>query len=132
MKKRLESLYLLYQFRDSNDLSLNLDHSQYNVILLFTEVGEMDVSDCKKVIPGLIDMKDINFRTKEELVEFSKDCLRELDFPQIFLLASKDYNIGIESCHDLSVFREIFDRYGHKITLDPSEQNSKNIFGKLF
>lgn len=132
MKKSSLNLYLLYHFKDSNDLTLELSESAYHVIILFSEVGELGVNECKEVIPGLIDMKDLTFKTKEEVISFAKGCLQELDCEKIYLLASNDFNIGIESCHDQSSFREIFDRYGHEIVLDPSEQNSKNIFGKLF
>lgn len=132
MKKNGLNLYLLYHFKDSNDLSLELSESAYHVVILFSETGELGVNECKKVVPGLIDMKDLTFRTKDEVMNFAKSCLQELDYAKIYLLASSDFNIGIESCHDLSSFREIFDRYGHELVLDPSEAGSKSLFGKLF
>jgi len=132
MKRRKMNLYLLYHFKDSQNLSLTNEPCAYHIILLFSEVGDLSLADCKKVIPELLDVNDLNFRTKEELIEFSKNCISELDFQSVFLLASNDYNIGIESCHDLSSFREIFDRYGHHIGIEDTDQSSKNIFGKLF
>jgi hypothetical protein len=132
MKRRKTDLYLLYQFKDSNSITFDLEASAYHVILLFSESGEVPLADYKKIAPDLLDLNQLNFRTKEELIDFAKSCLNHLDFDSVYLLASNDFNIGIESCHDLSSFREIFDRYGYHVTLKDMEPTSKNLFGKLF
>lgn len=132
MKKRKYNLYLLYQFKEPSGVNTDIMNNVYFTILLFSELGELGDSELKKVIPEYNSDEDLSFRTKSELVEFAQNCLANLDFHSVYLLASQDYNIGIESCHDLSSFREIFHRYGEHISHGEVESKEKNIFGKLF
>lgn len=132
MKKRKHNLYLLYQFKEPQGDSGQLMSTPYHIVLLFSEMGELEAAELKKVLPDQTDWDKLAFRTKQELLEFSKNCMNQLDFHSVYLLASQDYNIGIESCHDVSAFREIFHRYGEHIADEEKDSKEKNIFGKLF
>lgn len=116
------SLYILYRFTSAESLE---NKSTYDVVLMFSESGEIFSKDY-----GSLFAQDNKYSDKEELLEMSHQVLASKQFASVFLLSVNDFNVGIETCHDLSSFKEIFKRYGQLIS--ESEDNEGNLFGKFF
>ena len=126
-----DEVFLLFKFSHNPPGEEPEGQGRYQVIFFFDYNGEVDFKDFKRGNSSFEhDYENPVFGTKEELTEFAQSFVEANNYRSLFLLSANDYNIGIESCHDLQAFREIFKRYGHQI--ENKAQNQKSLFGKLF
>ncbi|MEE2671871.1 MAG: hypothetical protein VYA54_09180 [Bdellovibrionota bacterium] len=126
--KRNEAVYLIYRF-ENNDEFLNLS-SRYKVSYFFTATGEVTHEDIKKVQGEFSEEDELEFKTKDELTEFSYRFIETHNISSIYLLNTNDFNIGVESSNDLMSFRQVFSKYGLKIDLH--KDSGGGIFNKFF
>lgn len=120
--------YLVFRF-ESDDL-LEIDTNCYSVVQFFTPDGTIGFPEIKKVKGDYNEDEPLTFKTKDQLTEFSYRFIEEHGHKSIFLLNAKDLNIGMESSHDTTSFRSIFEKFGLKIELQ--KEDGKGILGKLF
>lgn len=131
-----DEVFLLFKFShnppgEEVQGSDTAEQGRYQVIFFFDYNGEIDFTEFKKADISIgQNYENPVFKTKEDLTDFADKFINANSYQSLYLLSANDYNIGIESCHDLHAFREIFKRYGHAI--ENKSQNSKSIFGKLF
>ena len=129
MRKK-EEVFLLFRFMADEDGS---NSQTYQVVFFFDYNGLIDYSEYRSC-PFINDMSDptstLSFQTKEHLIEFSECFIQTNSYQQIYLLSANDFNIGIESCHELGAFREIFKKYGSRI--ENNSKPSRSIFGNIF
>ncbi|MBD65644.1 MAG: hypothetical protein CME62_10590 [Halobacteriovoraceae bacterium] len=118
------TLYIIYNFKS---LDAKEARAAYNIILMYTEDGEVSA----KNYPDIFSEGVLSFSTKEELLAVGKKALGSKNFSHVYLLSTDDFNVGIETCHDLSAFKEIFKRYGQLVAGDPEDPDS-NIFSRFF
>lgn len=118
-------IYILYQFSPSSLDELN---SEYKTILVFDDYGQLSEEKYKEFKTE----KNDRFETIEDLKEYFSELLKRSDYSAALLLSTNDYNIGIESCHDLGAFREIFKRYGTEVEKLDDDSQGKGIFGRFF
>ncbi len=129
--KNKDEVFLLFKFSQSGSNENEQGSGKYNVIFFFDYNGLIVFKEYKKANIALDqDYENLIFTTKEELTDFCENFIEANNYYSLYLLSSSDFNIGIESCHDLHAFREIFKRYGHRI--ENKSQPQKSIFGKLF
>jgi hypothetical protein len=133
MKKK--SLYLLYHFSEAPSQDSEFASARYRVVYLFNEQGLLKSEQFKKVCDEFgidKDKPNIDFPTKEELTNFAERLSEQQGSHSIFLLSVNDYNIGIESCHDILAFKEIFSRYGTELDNSSSDKTDRGLFSKFF
>lgn len=129
--KNKKEVFLLFNFSQEPGEDSDQPQGTYKVIYFFDQNGEVNYADFHKLSSSLNkDFDHLTFQTKEQLTEFSTQFIEANNYESISLLSANDFNIGIESCHDLSVFREIFKRYGFNI--ENKQDSSKSFFGKIF
>lgn len=130
-----ESIYVLYKFSEFTDEVTNLSKGRYRIIFLFDHKGFLEKKDFKKVCDEhnlSLDTSLMDFSTKEELLSFSLELGQYFQMNNALLLSVNDYNIGIESCHDLEAFQAIFSRYGTTLPCKSSKVSEKGLFSKFF
>lgn len=126
-----DEVFLLFKFSHFGPNEELSGSGKYQVIFFFDYNGEVDFKEVKKAnVSYEQDFENLEFITKDDLIEFGQNFISANNYQALYLLSASDYNIGIESCHDLHAFREIFKRYGNKLEAETSSQ--KSIFGKLF
>jgi hypothetical protein len=130
MNKR-DELYLLYKFASGQEEKFGSLESSYKIIYLFNLNGFLEKSELARVKVDVSEEgSDLEFSSKEQLASFAESIMEENNYSTVYLLASSDYNIGIESCHDLPMLREIFSKYGTAI--ESSRGPSGSILSKFF
>jgi|LULF01.1.fsa_nt_gb hypothetical protein len=127
--KKHESIYLLFRFEENSQSQEPQQHNRYRVIYFFDEYGLISSDMLSSFHLNHIE-NNIFFRTKEDMLRFALSFIEEHRYQNCFLLSVNDYNIGVESCHQLSDYLKVFSEYGHK--LENTEQSKSSIFGKLF
>jgi hypothetical protein len=130
MKTR-ETYYFLYRM-----LKETIDGIEQNplfkTVIFFNSSGEVSADEFRKIGPEFVTDKGIIFNTKEEMMTFLETAMAQFHAPNLFILSAHDYNIGIESCQDLSTFRELFQRYGNEIISEEEVSGSKKFLSKFF
>ena len=126
-----------------NNLNLNClykvieraeDDSQYEVLMFFSDAGEISEKTLNSVYQGyrFHNKEAFLFKTHDDLGQFALDVCKEVQAPEVFILSTQDYNIGLDTCSDIRGFREIFRRYGNIIENPDQSKKKNNIFNKLF
>ena len=128
MKIKKEDVYILFKFSQSQNENLGQVHGRYKVIMFFNENGPIKNSDYKKFLEN--QAEHLVFSTKEQLTEFAYRFIDESSYRNVHLLSANDYNIGLESCHDVTSFNQILQTYGFSI--ENQNKSSNKFFGKLF
>jgi hypothetical protein len=105
---------------------------KYKSVIFFNSSGEVSDEEIRKFSPESLTDSGLVFDSKEEMSSFLENAMSSLRAPNIYLLSTNDYNIGIESCQDMSTFKDIFQRYGNEIVLDEDASESKNFLSKFF
>jgi hypothetical protein len=129
------NIYILYRFSEEKSEGLDLSSSKYRVIFLFNDRGLIEKVNFKKICEEYsisIESNSIDFHTKEELLGFAHSLGVYMNSELALLLSVNDFNIGIESCHDLQAFKEIFNRYGTSLPCRDTQSSDKSIFSKFF
>ena len=125
--KKFEEVFIVYNFTENEGES----NSHYQILYFFDSHGEVTLDSQQKLNEaGAQIKKTIEFQTKENFIEFVQDFIDTHDYQTGHTLSADDFNIGIESCHNLFTFREIFKRYGTQI--HRSEDAKKSLLGKFF
>lgn len=126
-----------------NNLNLNClykviekteDESQYEILMFFSDAGEIHNKTLSSVYQGYrFHNKDaLLFKSHDDLGQYALDVCKEVQAPEVFILSTQDYNIGLDTCSDIRGFREIFRRYGNIIENPDQNKKKNNIFNKLF
>jgi hypothetical protein len=129
------NIHILYRFSEEKGVEIADSSSKYRVLFLFNERGPLSKNNFKKVCEEYsidTESEPIDFPTKEELLGFAHTLGSFLGSTSALLLSVNDFNIGIESCHDLQAFKEIFNRYGTNLPCNESQSSDKGIFSKFF
>ncbi|MFT6631333.1 MAG: hypothetical protein ACJAS4_001282 [Bacteriovoracaceae bacterium] len=126
-----EEVFLLFRFSHNPPGENDESHGRYQIIFFFDYNGEIDFKEFKAENSSFGQGHEgAIFGTKEELTEFAQDFVVSNSYKSLYLLSANDFNIGIESCHDLQAFREIFKRYGHQI--ENKSETTRSLFGRIF
>lgn len=124
-----------------NNLNLNClykvienDDAQYEVLMFFSDAGLIHHKTLSNIYQSYRFHRDENlyFKNHDDLGQFALDVCKEVAAPEVFILSSQDYNIGLDTCSDIRGFREIFRRYGNVIENPDQSKKKNNIFNKLF
>lgn len=126
-----ETYYFLYRM-----LKETIDGIEQNpvfkTVIFFNSSGEVSFDELRKIGPEFVTEKGLVFKAKEEMMTFLEATMAEFHAPNLFILSANDYNIGIESCQDLSTFKELFQRYGNEIVSEEEVSGSKKFLSKFF
>lgn len=126
-----EEVFLLFRFSHNPPGEADENQGRYQTIFFFDYNGEVDFKEFQGANSSFgEDYEGPIFGTKEELTEFAQDFVESNSYRSLYLLSANDFNIGIESCHDLQAFREIFKRYGHQI--ENKSDTPRSLFGRIF
>ena len=104
----------------------------YHVVRMYSDYGDLDNKEVRKLTQYTEHADHFAFDTKEALTDFTQKLANETGCMGVHLLAVNDFNIGMESCHNISDFKEIFIKYGTLIESDSSFKKSKGILGRFF
>ncbi len=129
MKNR-DEIYVLYRFTGSQSENQSHIESKYRLILVFNINGLLTSSELKKANEDYHGQV-LEFTTKELMTQFLIKLIDENNYSRAYLLANNDFNIAIESAHNLSKLKELFYEYGFMIEADKSK-STKSFFGKIF
>lgn len=130
MNKR-DELYLLYKFSAGPGSESASGNASYRVVYLFNLNGFVEPSELDKAGINIEDNNsELVFTSKDELAHFAKEFIEKNSYSLVYLLSANDFNIGIESCHDLPSLREVFRKYG--ICIENTKGTSGSILGKFF
>lgn len=126
--------FLLYKFSENKHTEMALGYATYKIVQLFNDLGKVKSAQIKQILNDfdVQDFENIQFKTKERLLQFAQALGDYLNNESIYLLSVNDFNIGIESCHDTQSFKQIFNRYGTELECDGKSSKSSGIFGKFF
>lgn len=109
--------------------------SFYRILKFFNESGEVShklMHDIYAQFPQVGPEDWICFEDLDNLGRFAVQICVELEAPEVFILSSNDYNLGLESGTDVKSFKEIFRRYGTSIENPEGAGKRKNLFSKMF
>ena len=130
MNKR-DILYLLYKFSAGQKQEFGQLDATYKIVYLFNHNGPLETSELSKVRrEDRGEGERLEFHSKEHLMTFSQSVMEQNNYSAVNLLTATDYNIGIESCHDLESLRDIFNKYGTNI--ENSRPSGGSILGRFF
>ena len=129
MKNR-DEIYVLYRFTGTQGDNHSQIESKYRLILVFNINGLISSSELKKANEDHHGQM-LEFSTKEQMTQFLIRLIEENNYSRAYLLANNDFNIAIESAHNLLKLKELFYDYGFLIEADKSK-NTKSFFGKIF
>ena len=118
--------YLVYNFTGDN----NGEESFYKILIFYDshgKINEYELSDKSLTGQGIA---DIRFSTKEDLASFCDEFLSTHKYDGLYLISSSDFNIGMESGHNLQTFLEIFPKYG--VFVESSTGGSTSFLSKIF
>ncbi len=122
---------LLFRFINVGGTDEGTPHGRYRVIQFFDETGKISLDEIMRVSGDRNLHPDfVEFETKEELTDFALKFLDQNDYENAYLLSTNDFNIGIESCHNIEAFKDIFKDYGTCLT--STAERPKSLFGKIF
>lgn len=127
-------LNLLYNFIEKKDSDGNTV-SFYKVLHLFSDIGPVSQNSLDQIFQNFPQENYFDgqcFKSLDELGGFAVDVCKDLSAPEIFILSTQDYNIGLDSCGDVRNFKELFRRYATCIQNPEGGQRKKNIFDKFF
>jgi hypothetical protein len=127
-----EEVFLLFRFSHNPPGEQSEGHQgRYQIIFFFDYNGEINFNEIKNANSSFgHGYESPIFGTKEELTEFAQDFVEANSYRSLYLLSANDFNIGIELCHDLQAFRQIFKKYGHQ--LENKSDSPRSLFGRLF
>jgi predicted amidohydrolase len=124
-----------------NNLNLNClyrvidrEDAQYEILMFFSDAGTIHHNTLNSVYQSYRFHNDdkLMFKTHDDLGQFALEVCKEVAAPEVFILSTQDYNIGLDTCADIRGFREIFRRYGNIIENPDQNKKKNNIFNKLF
>jgi predicted amidohydrolase len=124
-----------------NNLNLNClykvidrEDAQYEILMFFSDAGTIHENTLSNVYQSYRFHNDdkLIFKNHDDLGQFALDVCKEVAAPEVFILSTQDYNIGLDTCADIRSFREIFRRYGNIIENPDQNKKKNNIFNKLF
>ncbi len=129
--KKNKDVCLLFRFVQERSTEDQLEQGMYQILFFFDENGHIDFSEIRKALPeGINPTRNLEFKTKEVLLQFAQKFIEVCQYENIHLLSANDFNIGIESCHNIEAFRDIFKDYGN--SLANQTKSEKSLFSKLF
>lgn len=126
------NLNLLYNFLPVT--KGNETQSYYKVLYFFSEAGHLSERTLHQVYQKYENVGPLDwicFDNLDDLGQFAVDICKEMAAPEVFILSTQDYNLGVDSCLDMRNFRDVFRRYGTCVD-NPEKSRKKNVFGKLF
>lgn len=109
--------------------------SYYRVLHFFSDAGEVSdgvVKEFYRNFPACGPDGWICFEDLDDLGKFALQVCVELSSPEVFIISAADYNLGLETCSDVRLYREIFRRYGTSIVNPENSGRKKNLFSKMF
>jgi len=126
-------LNLIYHFQSSQSLDDFFRPARYKVLYCFTDERLLDYNYLKELAKSIpdADFNDLSFLSLDELKEFSKRVMQELELSFGVLLSAQDYNVAIDAISKKSQFLDLFDSYGEKIKLE-LHLPKKKLLGKIF
>ena len=129
MSKHKTNLSILY--RHIND-DIERQMSYYRIVTFFSDSGKIDHEEIREIRGDSAGEEPLFFETKNELLEFAYNSLIHFRVDRLFILATTDYNTGIDSTQDASGLKDIFQRFGTEIKLDEEDSSGKGFLGKFF
>jgi len=124
-----------------NNLNLNclykvidIEQAQYEVLMFFSDAGLIHSKTLEETYQSyrFHNSEKFLFKNHDDLGQFALDVCKEVAAPEVFILSTQDFNIGLDTCADIRGFREIFRRYGNIIENPDQSKKKNNIFNKLF
>lgn len=126
----MSSLYLVYQQKLAIDSENSDDLSEYSPLCFFDERGDLPSELQQKIlekyheeISGLVSF--------ENLKKFAYYVCKELRAPEVYLLSTKDFNLGIESIDKIHELRDLFIRFGTEVINQESPKRG-GLLDKIF
>lgn len=116
-------IYIIFNFCAEVDQAAE-NKGRYRIIISYDKEGEL-------VLDSANFGGNIEFDTKELMVEHIQRYLADSDYEEVCLIAANDFNIGIESCHSPQEFKDLFITHGSIIHAAQNKEK-KSFFGKLF
>lgn len=107
----------------------------YRVLNFFSDAGDVSkstIAELYRDFPACGPDDWICFEDLDELGKFALNVCIELNSPEVFIIAAADYNLGLETCSDVRLYREVFRRYGTSIENPEINTRKKNLFSKMF
>lgn len=110
------------------------EDSNVEVLKFFSDTGPLSPKKLDDIYQKyrFDDSETLLFKTLEEMGQFALEVCQEAGSPEVFVLSSVDYNIGLDTCNNVRAFREIFRRYGNVIENPDQYRKKGNIFNKFF
>lgn len=112
--------------------SQSTDSSAYSIVRQYSDYGDLDQEQVRILTNYTEFESKFEFDTKESLTAFAQTLVNESGCEGVYLLAVNDFNIGMESIHNLLEFKSIFSSYGTLIEPESSFKKSKSLLGRFF
>ncbi len=128
MKKNL-SLNVIYKTLADPESDFGVE-----IIYLFNETGFMDSAEVLEQYHRFFrNEPSLLFRNLDELGDFVRKFIEEIEAPNAFILSVEDYNGGLERVREKAEYQQFFQKVGTKLenqSFKPS--SSSGILGKIF
>lgn len=110
------------------------ESGKYKIIHSFSWSGVVSASLLSSAYQQAMPDNDGSFEMNsfEELKNVGLSLIQELKAPEAFLISVQDYNIGIESTHELRNYRDMFRRYGHVVSNPDILKQTGGLLGRFF
>lgn len=118
--------YLIYNFTAEK----SEDEAYYKILIFFDSHGEISPNSLPADLSGTNGILDLKFYTKEDLAIFCDEFLGTSHYDGLYLVSATDFNIGMESGHNLQTFLEIFSNYG--VFVEPQSRSTSSLLSKIF
>lgn len=118
--------YLVYNFTAEH----GGEESFYKILTFYDSHGIISEHDFSNNLLGGKSIPEITFSTKEDLAKFCEEFLNSHKYDGLYLISASDFNIGMESGHNLETFLEIFPKYGAFV--ESRSSGTSSFLSKIF
>jgi hypothetical protein len=105
---------------------------QYHVCRVYSDTEFASEEILQEIKHSLLQEERSYFRTMEELQQFALLVVQKFRASQIILLSVEDYNLAVESVHDLVEYRELFKQHGEVVKSGETLHRPRLLLHKLF
>jgi hypothetical protein len=127
-------LTVVYNFHSSSSQEGIFRPASYKVIYFFSDRGFIEDASLRELAKSVPDANHdlLTFTNLDDLKAFALRVCQEHNAPEVRLISSQDYNIGIDGAKDLITLKNVFDTFGDLIANDESLKKSPSLLKKFF